>query len=141
MDLTTRERLLRLAKERQALACEMEKEAGATSLRLVEQEDGVLCISTGEPAHALLQRCYDDGWVDQDFNWVTWVQTTEYEDLVNDRAKLHTATPEQLSRLLTALVRQDRFIYGAWAAAIKSGLLMSIVVRAAALHRKPEPAS
>ena len=132
MDIATRDRLQRLASERQALISEMEK-AEAVLPRLIEREDGIFRISTSLVAQALLQRCYDDDWIDRDMDWVTWTESSEYEELRRNRTKIQTASPEQISRLLTALVRQERFCYGGWAEAVQSGLLKNIVERATLL--------
>lgn len=133
MDRTTRSRLQRLANERQGLLREMEATA-ATAPRLVRGGDGVFRIgATDTHAQALLQRCYDDGWVDPDFDWMTWAQSTEGREFHASRTKRRAASPEQIGHFLTALARQEHFTYGAWDAAVRSGLLMDVVECAASL--------
>ena len=129
MDIATRGRLQRLANEREALIREMEN-AGAALPPLIKGEDGIFRISLGTVAQALFQRCYDDGWVERNFDWGSWSQSADCRELQSDRSKLQTASPDQLKHLLTMLIRQDRFSYGAWTEALKSGLLLMIVERA-----------
>ena len=50
---------------------------------------------------------------------------------------LEAATPEQLQRLLTVLIRQERFVDGALESAFESGLLVRILRRVAALAEDP----
>ena len=77
------------------------------------------------------------GWV-LNFAWPAWKQTDEAISLRDDAAALAAATPEQLARLLTVLIRQDRFVEGALGSAYESGLLTSIVRRAAELVTAPD---
>ena len=51
--------------------------------------------------------------------------------LRDDPAALQSATPEQLGRLLTVLIRQDRFIDGSLAGAFESAFLLEILRRVA----------
>ena len=46
---------------------------------------------------------------------------------------MREATPEQLARVLTVVVRAERFNEGAMAGAVQSGLLPRLLRRAAAL--------
>lgn len=130
---TARNRLQRLACERRGLMREMANSTSATP-RPARDASGVFRIQAHLTGQALLRRCHDDGWVDHDFDWITWSLTIEYNQLAYNRTRLKTATQEQLSHLLTVLVRQDRFVYGAWNSAAESGLLLGIVERAAALN-------
>ena len=74
-----------------------------------------------------------------DFDWGTWKQTPEAISLRDDAQVLARATPEQLSRLLTVCIRQDRFCEGALEGAFESGLLTRILERAAIILRALEP--
>ncbi|MFN3447694.1 MAG: DUF6508 domain-containing protein [Roseococcus sp.] len=76
---------------------------------------------------------YAHGWVLPDFDWIAWGGSEEAIVLLSDPAKLAAATPRQLARLLTLIIRQDRFVEGALAAAFESGLILGIVRRAKAL--------
>ena len=85
-------------------------------------------------ATEFVSACYEAGWVQwPDFDWGTWKNSTEARQLYFDPAALETATPEQLSRLLTVLIRQDRFVEGELNAAFQSGVLLRILRRIATL--------
>jgi hypothetical protein len=71
------------------------------------------------------------------FDWGTWVDTDEAKGLLNDRDVLNQATPEQLLKLSTTLLRADHFTDGALANAYASGLLGAIVRRAETLSEVP----
>lgn len=79
-----------------------------------------------------VKTAYDLGWV-TNFDWPDWIQTAEARHLRDDPAALETASPAQLAKLLTVIIRQDRFSEGAIAEAFDSGLLRSILVRAKVL--------
>jgi hypothetical protein len=81
-------------------------------------------------ADEFLQAAYKHGWVLRNLNWPDWAQTEEAISLLQDEA-LARATPEQLYRLLTVVIRQDRFVEGALLNAFESGLILRIVRRAA----------
>jgi hypothetical protein len=83
--------------------------------------------------HAFQALVYEDGWVRGDFGWPTWKESEEARALRDDPATLAAATPDQLAKLLTVVIRQDRFVEGTLASAFESGLLLAIVERAAAL--------
>ena len=105
-------------------------------------QPGVMTLpyfSLSEAAGSFEQTAYDLGWVMLDFDWGTWKQTPEAISLRDDAQVLARATPEQLSRLLTVCIRQDRFCEGALEAAFESGLLTRILERAATILRELEP--
>lgn len=62
------------------------------------------------------------GWVLRGFDWIAWNATDEGIALRTAEG-LSNATPQQLAQLLTALVRQDRFVEGALGQAYDEGLL------------------
>jgi len=95
-------------------------------------------FSLSEVAASFEQAAYDLGWIMHDFNWGTWKQTPEAMSLRDDPRALEQATPEQLARLLTTCIRQDRFCEGALEAAFASGLLTRILERAAAILREAD---
>jgi hypothetical protein len=72
------------------------------------------------------------GWV-QPFDWPAWKQTPEACQLRDDPEALASADAEQLSRLLTVLVRQERFADGTLLDAFESGLITRILKRAQGL--------
>ncbi len=71
--------------------------------------------------------------VQMGFDWNTWMATDEAKALLHDRDVLAQATPEQLMKLSTTLLRADRFTDGTLANAYASGLLGAMVRRAEAL--------
>ena len=73
------------------------------------------------------------GWLIVGFDWPTWARTDEAQALWKDPAALAAATPDQLARFLTALIRSERFSEGTLDEAFESGLLARIARRAAVL--------
>jgi len=73
------------------------------------------------------------GWVIAGFDWRSWLDTHEGRSLSDRPEAVASATPEQLGKLLTAIVRSDRFVEGSIEGAFESGLLACIARRAAAL--------
>ncbi|WAI02049.1 DUF6508 domain-containing protein [Methanogenium organophilum] len=90
------------------------------------------CFS--DDADAFVRMAYTHGWVNTDFNGPDWVHTAEAEGLRDDPRCMACATPDQLSRLLTVVIRQERFCEGALESAFESGLLTAICHRAAQLE-------
>ena len=82
-----------------------------------------------EHATRFVETAYEDGWVSPEVDWTAWIETEEARRLRDDRTAIEAATVEQLQKLLTALIRQDRFVTGALAGAFESGLLTAIVRR------------
>jgi hypothetical protein len=78
--------------------------------------------------------CYDFGWVEP-FDWVAWKETQEAVQLGDDPEVLAKATSEQLQKLLTVMIRQDRFVEGSLASHFNSGFIDRIIDRAAVLAR------
>ncbi len=72
------------------------------------------------------------GWVTV-FDWRSWLETDEGRALRDQPEAVASATPEDLGKLLTAIVRSDRFVEGSIEGAFESGLLARIARRAAAL--------
>ena len=95
--------------------------------------------SFSDVASRFIDVCYAMKWVDLSFDWVAWKASPEALQLRDDPAVLESATPDQLQKLLTVLIRQDRFVEGALAAEFESGLLVRILRRAAVLGEDPEP--
>jgi hypothetical protein len=80
-----------------------------------------------------IDAAYAMDWVLRDFDWSEWMQTPEAIALRDDTEVLKRANPDQLAKLLTMLIRQDRFVEGSLAETFDSGLLTAILRRAAAL--------
>jgi len=64
------------------------------------------------------------------FDWPSWLGTTNGRALAADPAAVAEASAGDLVRLLTAVVRSDRFSEGSLADAYESGLLTAIARRA-----------
>lgn len=73
------------------------------------------------------------GWVLQNFDWIRWARTREGKALLSDRGAIAAADIDQLAKLLTALVRGERFGEGTLAAAFGDGLLLAAAERAGRL--------
>ena len=84
-------------------------------------------------ARAFIRAANDNGWVLGHFDWPSWKDTPEANMLRDDPNALKNATPEQLAKLLTVLIRQERFCDGVLNSAFKSGLLTGILERVAVL--------
>jgi hypothetical protein len=67
------------------------------------------------------------------FDWMTWLGTPEGRALSSDPAAIARASPADLARLVTAIVRGDRFTEGNLAGAIERGFVTAICRRAAVL--------
>ncbi len=70
------------------------------------------------------------------FDWPTWKETAEAAALRDDPLALAQAGGEQLAKLLTTLIRGERFAEGGLAAAYDAGLLTGILRRAHILGRQ-----
>jgi hypothetical protein len=87
----------------------------------------------GRTAEAWRSAVTHGAWIVGAFDWSSWLAGDEGRALRDDPAAIASATPDQLARLLTAIVRSDRFVEGSIAGAFESGLLAGISRRAAAL--------
>lgn len=98
--------------------------SGAITLPYVNYSDTVMRFT---------QAAYDYGWVRSDVNWPEWKDTPEATQLRDEPDAIEQATEEQLAKLLTVVIRQDRFVDGVLLWAFESGLISRIVRRASAL--------
>ena len=89
-------------------------------------------VEYDEAVQKFAQTAYDEKIV-VDFNWPEWIDTEEASRLRNDPSYLATANFDQLSKLLTVIIRQDRFAEGSLLEAFNSGLVLGILERAEAL--------
>lgn len=89
------------------------------------------CFS--DEADAFVTACYDYGWVLTDFDWGAWLNSPEGIELRKNHNSIARATPDQIAKLLTCLIRQERFSDGTLAAAFESGVLTAIARRAMTL--------
>lgn len=84
-------------------------------------------------AEVVLTAVGKSGLMQPGFDWPTWARTPEAIALRYDPDALAAATPDQLGKLLTALVREDRFNEGALGDTFESGFMSSIARRAKVL--------
>jgi Family of unknown function (DUF6508) len=77
-----------------------------------------------------VRMAYNYGWILKEFDWPAWAHGPEGQRLANDRCALQNASPDELAKMLTACVRQDRFVDGALAKYFASGILLAITERA-----------
>jgi hypothetical protein len=87
----------------------------------------------GPVGEAFLAAVRHNGWVVTGFAWPAWLETDEGRALRDRPDAVAAAGPEDLARLLTAIIRSDRFVEGSIAGAFESGLLARIARRAAVL--------
>jgi hypothetical protein len=86
-----------------------------------------------ELGNEFLKTVYETGVILREFDWATWAHGPEGQELASDRKALSEANEDQLAKLLTAIVRQDRFVEGALSSAFEAGLLLAITQRAQVL--------
>ena len=85
-----------------------------------------------EKTQDFVEACYELGWIER-FDWGSWAWTDEAVRLRDDAGALDEATAHQISRVLTVLIRQDRFVDGAVLSAFESGLMQRVLRRIAVL--------
>ena len=73
------------------------------------------------------------GWVRPDIDWTAWAATDEGHALGRNPERVATAMPEDLARLITTIIRGDRFNEGMLLDAFRRGLLAAISRRAGVL--------
>ncbi len=92
-----------------------------------------------DQAMSFVRAAYENGWVVEGFDWSSWARSREAKKLRDDESALAKATAEQIARLLTVVIRQDRFCEGALLDAFNSGLILRIVRRIDALSKEFRP--
>ena len=88
---------------------------------------------SSELADAFVKMAYDMNWVLGDFDWPKWLDSEEANSLLKDQLAISKANPDQLHKLMTALIRSDRFCEGTVLQAFTDGTLQAIASRAAVL--------
>ena len=73
-------------------------------------------------------------------DWMAWAGTAEGRRLIGDPAAIAEAGPEDLVRLLTTIIRGERFSDGQVAGAYERGTLLALARRAQALLAPPPDA-
>lgn len=87
-------------------------------------------------SEAFLSDIVAAGWI-RPFDWVVWRTSPEGRQLLTDQSSIAAATAEQLSCVLTTVVRQDRFAEGVLLEAFENGLMKAIAARATVLLHEP----
>jgi hypothetical protein len=82
--------------------------------------------------HHFCQTAYAAGWIMQNFDWMRWSERLKGSNYWIAALPLQ-APKDQLGRLLTALIRGERFCEGTSARAHQQGTLLAIVERAETL--------
>jgi hypothetical protein len=91
---------------------------------------------TAELEAEISNMVYEAGWVVPNFDWQNWMQN-DGNRLWSEPAALASASESDLAKLLTALVREERFADGTLEEAIANGLLLAAALRAEALLDDP----
>ena len=86
----------------------------------------------GAEAEEFAFSAHELGWV-MDFDWMAWAQSDEGRALLAGGDALVAATPDELVRVLTTVIRSERFGEGQLATAFESGLLTAVLRRVVAL--------
>ncbi len=87
-------------------------------------------FSHSDLAKAILHASYASGLV-VSFDWAAWCKTDEGQRLTaGDGTALASATPEQLVRVMTAMLRSDRFSDGTLGEFIDGGRMLAVAKRA-----------
>lgn len=97
--------------------------------------DGVMHLPWFDYSPTMLRFLSDvarAGWV-QPFDWMAWAASPAGQAFIADPRRVAAADADDLQRLLTSIVRGDRFIEGNIAGAFESGMLVAIVRRAGVL--------
>jgi hypothetical protein len=85
-----------------------------------------------EAADAFRSDCGRLGWV-VPFDWMAWAGSPEGRRLLEDRDAIARASSDDIQRMLTTIIRSDRFTEGSLAGAFESGLVLAILERARVL--------
>jgi hypothetical protein len=95
-------------------------------------DDGVIHMGwfdLSDVCQAFVSEMYELGFV-HDFEWMQWLATPEGRDLAARPEAVATASADDLGKLLTAIIRSERFGDGQIEGAFESGLLLAIARRA-----------
>ena len=90
-------------------------------------------VVLGTDAEAFLRAVRSGGWLQMGFDWNAWALTDAGRALTTDPTAVAAASPGDIARLLTALIRADRFYEGTLASAFESGMMLAVAERCAVL--------
>src|SRR5664280_556644 len=86
-----------------------------------------------EVANNFIAMAYQSGLVLEGFDWGKWGHGPEGKKLYGKRKAIAAADHQQLAKLLTLLIRNDRFSEGSLGQAYEDKILLAIVERAETL--------
>jgi len=84
-------------------------------------------------ASAFDKMAYRTGWVIEGLDWPEWSGTPEAQGFLANHNTIGAATPQQLERLITTIIRGDRFNEGLLLENLQNGAMLAIARRATAL--------
>jgi hypothetical protein len=96
------------------------------------REDGVIQLGwydLSEAGQRFVSEMYELGWV-YSFDWMQWLGSPEGRLLSSGPEPVASASADDLARLLTAILRGERFADGNVEGAFESGILLAIARRA-----------
>lgn len=105
----------------------------ATFAKTLESIDSADVEHLTRIADSFDKMAYRTGWVIEGFDWPEWSKSAEAEGFLANHNTIDTATPQQLERLITAIVRSDRFSEGFLLENLQNGVVLLIARRATAL--------
>ena len=91
-----------------------------------------------EAVLAFIREMYELEWV-HSFDWMAWAGSAEGKRLSSSPAAIATASEADLSKVLTTILRSDRFSEGALASAIEGGFVLAVARRAGELAADKTP--
>ena len=83
-----------------------------------------------DAANQFVEMTYTADWVLKDFDWSEWGQSDEGQTLLTNRAALASANIGELAKLLTVIIRRDRFVEGSLSEDFENGLILAVAERA-----------
>ena len=98
-------------------------------------DDGVIHLGWFDPSadmSAFLREAWSNGWA-YVFDWMTWAGTPEGRRLIKEPGAIDGAGAQDLFKILTTVIRGDRFSEGEIAGAFESGVLTAVARRAGVL--------
>ena len=85
-----------------------------------------------EAVLAFIREMYELEWV-HSLDWMAWAGTAEGQRLSSAPEAIATASEADLAKVLTTILRSDRFNEGALASAIEGGFVVAVARRAGVL--------
>lgn len=122
-----------------ALPKEMDGHGMCRLLAMLEDAcaDGASERDIGVATKALVQEPWARGWLVV-FDWPDWAHA-EGKALMETPARLAQADLETVRKLLTAHIRQDRFVEGSLEASVRDGSLVPVMERLVECRREADP--